>query len=471
MISSINEHRSTESIQPTTSKHAHSDENQRINDLSTETFAQSNDIKGLSNTEIIRWLDLEAYCPRIIRSTTPLENLVSEVFVDGQANSIGAPCPKIIQALKDEETLAPIGIYYQALGKSSFFQCSRKMIQQITKHRAWSSYAHPHADVMTIPVIYCPEETRVTISGDSDCFVHANTFTHPFNNESWIACQVPLTDLAVENFYKMLDDMPADSIVVNLAQSNDNKRYVLRGGQRQEVPFCNSLIQNKTEAIQYWPEKGEDIQLSGSLLIKNQSQSLSEDEKARISQDLFTGTVEARDVIKELENHGIEIHKLCIHNKDTNTIKSSTMLRYGDWKDFKGSNDSSRVQLLIRLRDCLSKQNPQSSTVVHCRAGVGRTGTFVATSFALQCLSALTDMEKFREIAALGNNGSAYHKMLRYSLQYMAAKSEYYLEGLNVLVFSIVQQLRLDRDPSNTVQSSSQFNSIFSIIQSYLKAN
>ncbi|MFA6915070.1 MAG: protein-tyrosine phosphatase family protein [Parachlamydiales bacterium] len=80
-------------------------------------------------------------------------------------------------------------------------------------------------------------------------------------------------------------------------------------------------------------------------------------------------TVELRE--KPIEKDGVITYKLFIDNHDGKEPKEITRMHYTGWKDFGGAEGNKVLDLINTVDNANSDK-----MCVHCRAGVGRSGTF-----------------------------------------------------------------------------------------------
>jgi len=104
--------------------------------------------------------------------------------------------------------------------------------------------------------------------------------------------------------------------------------------------------------------------------------------------DQFHGTVTCEE-FKVSEDGATEIRKLVMKVEGVDEEKTFYHLLYLRWPDYGIPQESEKQSLinLIHLANSLNKSN-ENQRIVHCRAGVGRTGTFMALDYLLRELEA-----------------------------------------------------------------------------------
>ncbi|TGO35903.1 hypothetical protein BHYA_0142g00190 [Botrytis hyacinthi] len=124
------------------------------------------------------------------------------------------------------------------------------------------------------------------------------------------------------------------------------------------------------KCYQYYPMSEED-----PPLIVNETGALGEDFKAQVR------FLQRED---NIEGTGIEVRKLAMSVENEDEEKIIWHFFYPLWPDM-GSLNSQNVKSVLTLMDLSRAKNVEEENprVVHCSAGVGRTGTFVALEFLL----------------------------------------------------------------------------------------
>ncbi|CAJ0962079.1 unnamed protein product, partial [Mesorhabditis belari] len=191
--------------------------------------------------------------------------------------------------------------------------------------------------------VVCLDESRVMLKiekpGEGD-YIHANWVRLANHDRVYIATQAPI-DHTIHDFWRMCFQNDVFCIV-NLARQTENGR---------------------ASCAQYWPEKvGHFYTLpqNGGYLVNN---------KKVEHEDKFTlSTIEV-------------VPNECSEGK---VVK---MIQFLEWPD-KGIPLGSRV--ILRLLRLITRQDKlaarQGNVVVHCSAGIGRTGTIILIDWMLQAI-------------------------------------------------------------------------------------
>jgi len=190
------------------------------------------------------------------------------------------------------------------------------------------------------------DSTRVVLNElpgiDCSDYINASYISGelPESQGFYIACQAPL-DSTTTDFWRMIWEQNCGVIVM-----------------------VTDLEEDKV--TQYWPEEGEVARYGQYLVCQKKNFQL--------------GDIEVRSLlIKDNNNGGTEDTREIIH------------LQYRDWPDFGVPQTTKPIRDLL----CLSSKFKQRAAtvynlagpmVVHCSAGVGRTGAFIAAHITLEKL-------------------------------------------------------------------------------------
>lgn len=165
--------------------------------------------------------------------------------------------------------------------------------------------------------IRCPKKTVVALSGQ---YLHANKVGEGVTQRSFVASQAPMpADYAM--FWQVIFE--EESTIFDLTTMRDQ----LDGG-----------------VTKYYPEQLNEPLQFGSISVK---------------------------LIKESDR----TYTYQMENVETGVVKNINRFHYRDWIDF-GAVSLPALDLLVQEVETLSP-NPKNLLWIHCRAGVGRTGTLI----------------------------------------------------------------------------------------------
>ncbi|KAK0390389.1 hypothetical protein QR680_019333 [Steinernema hermaphroditum] len=184
--------------------------------------------------------------------------------------------------------------------------------------------------------VVCGDEGRVVLTwppGHANDYIHANWV--PVKGEKKYICTQGPTEKTVEDFWRLVWQENIKAIIM----------------------LCGVMEMGKKKCEQYWPAKQDDTMISGALTIKNMK--VSEAEKVLVSTFL--------EITHEGKTHKVE------------------HIIWNGWPDRGVPDNHLGCLRLIR------KISPMSPVIVHCSAGIGRTGTIVGLDM---CLHNLASSEK-----------------------------------------------------------------------------
>ncbi|KAF1741973.1 hypothetical protein MXB_5700 [Myxobolus squamalis] len=165
------------------------------------------------------------------------------------------------------------------------------------------------------------------------------------------------------------------------------------------VLLTNFVEQKKEKCIKYWPDvNSEKFILNNKYCLMN--------------------------VKEEVERDIIQIH-LVLKNDAENTKKEILVLHYIAWPDYGVPKDCWGIIELLTLTNQRRDLGPPLSFLVHCSAGIGRTGTFIILDMILnkiktEGISAVIDIKgsvlKARKQRALLVSSLGQYKFIHHSL-------------------------------------------------------
>uniref|UniRef100_F1KY67 Tyrosine-protein phosphatase non-receptor type 9 n=1 Tax=Ascaris suum TaxID=6253 RepID=F1KY67_ASCSU len=196
--------------------------------------------------------------------------------------------------------------------------------------------------------VVCIDKTRVVLNSSQD-YIHANYVAGPPLLNTFICTQGPMKR-TVNEFWEMIVQVNAAFIFM----------------------LCNTIEGEKKKCFQYWPSREGSALQFGAIKIENSHVDDAKDP------NFITASL---SVTKN--NEQIKLHHILWKN----------------WPD-KGvpKNELAPFRLLK-----LSRETPKRPTVVHCSAGIGRTGTIVAIEMGLQELLAGHPLDIVHTIQQLRN--------------------------------------------------------------------
>eukprot|EP01112_Ceratiomyxa_fruticulosa_P013871 TRINITY_DN392_c1_g1_i4.p1 TRINITY_DN392_c1_g1~~TRINITY_DN392_c1_g1_i4.p1 ORF type:complete len:325 (-),score=29.05 TRINITY_DN392_c1_g1_i4:621-1595(-) len=226
------------------------------------------------------------------------------------------------------------------------------------------------------------DHSRVLLSEEEGSdYINANFINGetPGTERSYIATQGPLQHTR-KDFWRMVWENMC-FVIVMLGKDKEN---------------------NRIKVDRYWPEEGEAPSVFGPFIV----------------------TLLSRD--SSACDGAIITRRLLVQNTRTQTSRIVTHFQYEGWPDHGVPKQCFPIRHLVRMVEhvrATSSTSPRPPVVVHCSAGVGRTGAFITVHLT---------MEKIRR--AQQNGGCA---------------------ALDFNIFQTVQRLRQQRPGKHTLMRSS----------------
>ncbi|MCP9265322.1 Tyrosine-protein phosphatase non-receptor type 9 [Dirofilaria immitis] len=181
-----------------------------------------------------------------------------------------------------------------------------------------------------IPDVICIDETRVVLQEGQSDYIHANHVKgDPFLN-AFICTQGPM-NVTVNDFWIMIMQEKVSNIIM----------------------LCNIIEAGKNKCFQYWPQE--------------------------VGSSLTFGDVQV--TCAEVNENKDTTFILSILEAENKTIRLN--IKHLRWKDWPDRGVPSSVLAPFRILKIV-RQSLDRATVVHCSAGIGRTGCIVAIEMSLQ---------------------------------------------------------------------------------------
>ena len=182
--------------------------------------------------------------------------------------------------------------------------------------------------------IRCYKDNYVKISTPHE-LINASWIHFPFE-DSFISAQAPLKN-TIDDFWTMCFDYDINIIIM----------------------LCNLEENGKEKCVEYWENDKRDLK------------------------DSTASTMDTNFIINyttEQINNDIIIRNINIRdkNKEENNEKKIKQIHYGSWPDHQSLDIQDIYGNILFMFNLVDKEIGHNPIVVHCSAGVGRTGTFIA---------------------------------------------------------------------------------------------
>lgn len=205
-------------------------------------------------------------------------------------------------------------------------------------HEASKQSKNRYTDVLAY------DDTRVKLSSAED-YINANFVRLRCGNETfrYILAQGPLNS-TIEDFYTMIWDQKVRFIIM-LAKIEEN---------------------GKQKCAAYWPENDGQTQAHGAFEVTSR-----------------------RDTSYNADSDGFACRTLYVKNTASGEAREVLHLQFTAWPDHDIPEDTLQfLNFVQKKREVTDELNISQSepVLVHCSAGVGRTGVFCLTEYALSCV-------------------------------------------------------------------------------------
>nr|XP_023660932.1 receptor-type tyrosine-protein phosphatase C-like [Paramormyrops kingsleyae] len=198
---------------------------------------------------------------------------------------------------------------------------------------------------------YDHNRVQMSSSADGSDYINASFIDGYKEAKKYIAAQGPKNE-TVTDFWRMVWEQQSSIIVM--------------------VTRCEEGNRNK--CAQYWPSQERDTEIFEEFIVK------------------INGEDHFPDYI---------IRRLCVTNKrEKSTERDVTHIQFTSWPDHGVPGEP---HLLLKLRRCVNsfKNLFSGPIIVHCSAGVGRTGTYIGIDAMMEGLEAEGRMDIYGYVAQL----------------------------------------------------------------------
>ncbi|EAW09675.1 tyrosine protein phosphatase PTP1 [Aspergillus clavatus NRRL 1] len=193
------------------------------------------------------------------------------------------------------------------------------------------------------------------------------------------------------------DFINASPIILNDSVSQEERRYIATQGPKvghlahfwhmvfhesQDVAVIVMLTQTvesgREKCAQYFPL---DHERPSMILRRDENDPYTHDEAHEEANNSVMGEVTLLETDFDEESHS-EVRKLRLTLGNESKIVWHFL--FAGWADYSKPEGDDREALLHLIKLSASKCSPDNPRIVHCSAGVGRTGTFIALDHLLQ---------------------------------------------------------------------------------------
>ncbi|KAK5983817.1 Tyrosine-protein phosphatase [Trichostrongylus colubriformis] len=207
------------------------------------------------------------------------------------------------------------------------------------------------------------DRNRVVLSSSEDNpngYINASFISLPKGVMRFIAAQAPLPT-TLEEWWKMVDEQKVVLVVM----------------------LCKLVEMNKVKCERYWP--------------------------AEIGQSLLFGCYEITlDAVETFADDEYLLRRLRMTNHKSGEFRAIHQLHYKEWPDHGcPSGESQLINMIENMAELHEKTN--APILVHCSAGVGRTGTIISVNYIRELIksSQLESLDLFELVMSLRKQRSS----------------------------------------------------------------
>uniref|UniRef100_A0A8R1HZQ5 Protein-tyrosine-phosphatase n=1 Tax=Caenorhabditis japonica TaxID=281687 RepID=A0A8R1HZQ5_CAEJA len=236
------------------------------------------------------------------------------------------------------------------MGVNSLVEEYRSVSQWIPEGLTMTAF-YANGDKNRYTDVICQDSTRVILSfpGISSNYIHANYIGTPTNPHRFICTQGPL-ECTQHAFWATVLQENVESIVM----------------------LCKCIELNRFKCHQYWPEAPNGVVHFG------------DDPQLQI-------TVSNVGATNECGDDGVVMTLLKV-----DWVNGSRIVKHFQWKNWPDHGVPSNNETIIDL--LASTRSSQFPILVHCSAGIGRTGSIVAIALVLEKIQAEIDCSVMGDI-------------------------------------------------------------------------
>uniref|UniRef100_A0A914Z137 Uncharacterized protein n=1 Tax=Panagrolaimus superbus TaxID=310955 RepID=A0A914Z137_9BILA len=268
---------------------------------------------------------------------------------DGTQIETGAPKKssgtKRVKRKEVEKTLNESNAYAQSLKQFTLATCEtgiQALVEEFTRIKLMGQANIPaktafdaNPEKNRYKDVFCIDESRVILTWPPGCtsdYVHANWL--PVRGEKKFICTQGPTDKTVDDFWRLVWQEKTKAIVM----------------------LCGIMELGKKKCEQYWMDKaGEQMKVQSGITIKT------------------------TDVSETEKNLTLTKLELSVEGHD------NFVVHHFLWKEWPDRGVPENFMACFRLLQRLKTYSPP--TLVHCSAGIGRTGTICGLDMANQILN------------------------------------------------------------------------------------
>ncbi|XP_052084194.1 receptor-type tyrosine-protein phosphatase mu-like isoform X6 [Mytilus californianus] len=211
------------------------------------------------------------------------------------------------------------------------------------KNRYKNIYAYDHSRVVLQPEVIDSEDGSSYATVDNSDYINASYFDGYQDPRAYIACQGP-TDEMVDDFWRMVWQLRIQNIVM----------------------LTNLIELGQIKCKKYWPDENKTERF-GNIYVKFDYQ------------ETFADFILTNLIVTKTDSENTNA------NKDQTTTEDNARLQvkhlqFASWPD---RDVPKYVTTLVEFHSKVNSLRHEGPLLIHCSAGVGRTGTFIGMDYLM----------------------------------------------------------------------------------------
>ncbi len=234
-----------------------------------------------------------------------------------------------------------------------------------------------------LPDVTCLDQHRVVLDdGEGDDYIHASYVSPQADDRPPnVICTQGPTEETTGDFYRMIRQEQCRAIIMLCQTHEDNRVGLVLSDDIAKIYIKRtdmSLL--KTKCYDYYPTATGERKRFGGFTTE------CEEQKNRVVV-LDSGGSDDDGSTSDEEREEVVVERRLVISNFGRPHQKLQHFQYGDWPDKGVPRSSTTALFLCNLIDKL-QQRCASPVIIHCSAGIGRTGTVVVLWLARRLLAA-----------------------------------------------------------------------------------
>lgn len=318
----------------------------------------------------------------------------------------------------------------------SEFKSLSQFDNQLSREKGMFCVARKYPERNRFSSVLANESSRVRFSHDDNLYINANHIHGSCFHvkQNYVACQAPLPE-CINDFWQMIFEQKS-KVIVMLADEVNTRPSSHFSVKPDYDPFAIREMRRKVD--QYWPNENEKLWF-GSLTVESLSTT-------------------------DYPNDYLSIRKIQLQ-KDGQFPQILHLYQFYGWPDMGVPKVLPFMNLLSKIDTQIAQDPEMGPIILHCVAGVGRTGTFAAIHVALTQIKDFMKVEDTAPSYFAFNIHSIVQELKRARVGMVQDKDQYkfvyttILEGSKRLGYVFSDSLQeMDSERESSLSSSNSFS-------------